>query len=61
MAVTQALGEMAGVLIPGGTLLLAFHGAEGEAHAEDWFGRGVSIDATPRVARCMPGLCGATG
>jgi len=26
--------------------LLAFHGGEGEVHADDWFGRGVSIDAT---------------
>ena len=31
-----ALGELARVLIPG----------EGEVHADDWFGRGVSIDAT---------------
>ena len=45
-AVTRALAEMARVLIPGGLLLLAFHGGEGEVHAEDWFGCGVSIDAT---------------
>ncbi|MBI2158808.1 MAG: class I SAM-dependent methyltransferase [Candidatus Rokubacteria bacterium] len=45
-AVTRALAEMARVLIPGGALLLAFHGGEGEVHAEDWFGCGVSIDAT---------------
>lgn len=45
-AVTRALAEIARVLIPGGLLLLAFHGGEGEVHAEDWFGCGVSIDAT---------------
>jgi SAM-dependent methyltransferase len=45
-AVTRAVAEMARVLIPGGLLLLAFHGGEGEVHAEDWFGCGVSIDAT---------------
>lgn len=45
-AAVRALAEMARVLIPGGALLLAFHGGEGEVHAEDWFGQGVSIDAT---------------
>src|SRR6266852_2708861 len=40
------LTELTRVLIPGGLLLLAFHGGEGEVHADDWFGRGVSIDAT---------------
>jgi len=44
--VGRALAEMARVLIPGGLLLLAFHGGEGEVHAEDWFGCGISIDAT---------------
>ncbi len=46
VAAARALAEMARVLIPGGALLLAFHGGEGEVHAEDWFGQGVSIDAT---------------
>ena len=40
------LTELTRVLIPGGLLLLAFHGSEGEVHADDWFGQGVSIDAT---------------
>ena len=41
-----ALRELARVLISGGFLLLAFHGGEGAVHADDWFGRGVSVDAT---------------
>jgi SAM-dependent methyltransferase len=41
-----ALRELARVLIPGGLLLLAFHGGEATVHADDWFGRGVSVDAT---------------
>jgi SAM-dependent methyltransferase len=45
-AVVGALTEFTRVLMPGGLLLLAFHGGEGEVHADDWFGRGVSIDAT---------------
>ncbi len=45
-AAVRALAEMARVLVPGGALLLAFHGGVGEVHADDWFGKGVSIDAT---------------
>lgn len=45
-AAPQALAEIARVLAPGGAVLLAFHGGEGEAHADDWFGQGVSVDAT---------------
>jgi SAM-dependent methyltransferase len=45
-AAVRALTEMARVLVPGGALLLAFHGGEGEVHADDWFGQGVTIDAT---------------
>jgi SAM-dependent methyltransferase len=41
-----ALRELARVLISGGFLLLAFHGGEGAVHVDDWFGRGVSVDAT---------------
>lgn len=45
-AAVRALAELARVLAPSGALLIAFHGGEGEVHAEDWFGQGVSIDAT---------------
>ena len=41
-AAGSVLTELTRVLIPGGLLLLAFHGGEGEVHADDWFGRGVS-------------------
>jgi len=41
-----ALRELARVLVSGGLLLLAFHGGEGAVHADDWFGHGVSVDAT---------------
>jgi SAM-dependent methyltransferase len=44
--VAGALTELARVLRRRGLILLAFHGGEGEVHADDWFGRGVSIDAT---------------
>jgi SAM-dependent methyltransferase len=44
--VVAALIELARVLIPGGLILIAVHGGEGEVRADDWFGRGVSIDAT---------------
>lgn len=45
-AAVGVLTELTRVLMPGGLLLLAFHGGEGEVHTDDWFGRGVSIDAT---------------
>jgi SAM-dependent methyltransferase len=45
-AAVGVLTELTRVLRPAGRLLLAFHGGEGEAHADDWFGQGVSIDAT---------------
>ncbi len=45
-AAVRALAELARVLAPSGALLIAFHGGEGEVHAEEWFGQGVSIDAT---------------
>jgi SAM-dependent methyltransferase len=43
--VAGALAELARVMIPGGLILIGLHGGEGEVHADDWFGRGVSIDA----------------
>lgn len=42
----RALGEIFRVLRPGGRALVAVHGGAGEVHADDWFGRGVSVDAT---------------
>jgi len=45
-AAPLALAELARVLAPGGAALLAFHGGEGEVHADDWLGQGVSVDAT---------------
>ena len=44
--IASALTELARVLAPGGSILVALHGGDGHAHADDWFGRGVSIDAT---------------
>ncbi len=44
--VLSALQEIRRVLQPNAPLLLAFHGGEGEAHTDDWFGQGASIDAT---------------
>src|SRR5256885_9066218 len=60
----MALQEFARVLQPGGFLLLAFHGGEGEIHSSEWFGQPVAIDVTlfeggemERNAR-PAGLCG---
>ena len=45
-ALPGVLRELARVLVSGGLVLIGFHGGDGEVHADDWFGRGVSIDAT---------------
>jgi SAM-dependent methyltransferase len=42
--VARALREMRRVLEPGGVLLLAFHGGEGEIHRDEWYGERVSIN-----------------
>jgi ubiquinone/menaquinone biosynthesis C-methylase UbiE len=42
--VKRAFQEMKRVLVPGGTLFLAFHGGDGELHRDEWFGQTVSID-----------------
>ena len=42
-------------------MLLAFHEGEGEAHADDWFGQGVSVDATLFSPEEMRRLMGQAG
>ena len=42
----HALEEFYRVLEPGGSLLLSFHGGEGQVHADEWFGEPVIINAT---------------
>ena len=44
--VPHALQELYRALAAHAPLLLAFHGGTGEVHTENWFGQGVSIDAT---------------
>jgi hypothetical protein len=53
--VPQALQELRRVLHAYAPLLLAFHGGIGEIHTENWFGQGVSIDATLFTAEEMTG------
>ena len=50
-----ALRELYRVLHARALLLLAFHGGTGEVHTENWFGQGVSIDATLFTAEEMKG------
>jgi hypothetical protein len=44
--VPLALQELYSVLHTHAPLFLAFHGGTGEVHTENWFGQGVSMDAT---------------
>lgn len=58
---SQALREFYRALQPGGYLLLAFHGGEGEVHAENWFDRGVSVTATLFGGEEMAGYARTAG
>jgi SAM-dependent methyltransferase len=40
-----ALVELHRVIRRGGVLCVAMHGGDGDAHVDDWFGTGVSVDA----------------
>lgn len=44
--VPLALAEFLRALRPGGHLLLAFHGGQGEVHRDEWFGAPVAVHAT---------------
>jgi len=57
----QALKEIRRILQPGGRLLLAFHGGEGETHVEEWFGEPVSVTATFFTAEEMAGYLASVG
>jgi ubiquinone/menaquinone biosynthesis C-methylase UbiE len=59
--VPQMLQEIHRVLHAHAPLLLAFHGGIGEVHTENWFGQGVSIDATLFTAEEMTGYLQAAG
>jgi ubiquinone/menaquinone biosynthesis C-methylase UbiE len=59
--VPQALQELSRVLHTHAPLLVAFHGGTGEVHTENWFGQGVSIDATLFTAEEMPGYLHQAG
>jgi ubiquinone/menaquinone biosynthesis C-methylase UbiE len=59
--VPQVLQAFSGVLQAQTPLLLAFHGGVGEVHTENWFGQGVSIDATLFTAEEMTGYLHEAG
>jgi ubiquinone/menaquinone biosynthesis C-methylase UbiE len=59
--VPHALQELYRVLQAHAPLLLAFHVGTGEVHTENWFGQGVSIDATLFTAEEMTGSLHAAG
>jgi ubiquinone/menaquinone biosynthesis C-methylase UbiE len=59
--VPQALQELSRVLHTRAPLLLAYHGGVGEVHTENWFGQGVSIDATLFTAEEMTGCLHQAG
>jgi ubiquinone/menaquinone biosynthesis C-methylase UbiE len=59
--VTRALREMRRVLIPGGKLLVSFHGGEGELHRDEWYDQPVSIDVNLFRSDEMKGYLEAAG
>ena len=59
--VPQVLQEIHRALQALAPLLLAFHGGTGAVHTENWFGQGVSIDATLFTAEEMTGYLHQAG
>lgn len=45
-AIPQVLRELRRALIPGGRLLIAVHGGDGDLHVEEFLGQHVSLSAT---------------
>ena len=59
--VPRALSEMHRVLKPGASLLLSFHGGEGELHRDQWYNMPVSIDICLFEREEMAGYLEAAG
>lgn len=57
----RALAEFFRALQPGGYLLLAFHGGQGEVHRDEWFGAPVKVHATFFEPEEMAGWLRAAG